>query len=391
MDVLTLNFVNLYIALAASSMLWLLYRTEAKPPYLQYWTFAGIFLLLNASLGVLFLTTDQMPYWLAPAGANTCTIGFHLLLLAGFCRHWQRPIPSFWLVGVVMLAYTVNLSDFAQVSLSNRLLLNFPMIVIINLLSLGLLLRHWQKPQHSVYLVFALAFGLNAAQFGLRWVVVVANQLHLDLGISEQLLHSLGFFGLVAFELVIFSGCILLVKRQQQLALQHASERDQLTGILNRNSLEQKLHAEVQRCQRAGKCCSFIMFDIDYFKQVNDRFGHIIGDAAICHVVKVATEQLRPYDLMFRYGGEEFLVCLPETAAAEAVHIANRIRSHIEHSTLADCPQAQLTVSVGVASGGLHTPWHLLVSEADQALYQAKHSGRNQSCLFSAPQPAGVC
>jgi diguanylate cyclase (GGDEF)-like protein len=125
------------------------------------------------------------------------------------------------------------------------------------------------------------------------------------------------------------------------------------------------------------------MFDIDYFKQVNDRYGHIIGDATICHVVTVATAQLRPYDLMFRYCGEEFLICLPETTTTEALQIAQRIRSQIEQSTLLDCPQVKLTVSVGVARGGLHTPWHSLLAEADSALYQAKHNGRNQSCLLS--------
>ena len=127
---------------------------------------------------------------------------------------------------------------------------------------------------------------------------------------------------------------------------------------------------------------SLLLFDIDHFKQINDKYGHRIGDRAIGHVVDIASEQLRDYDLLFRYGGEEFLICLPDTAEETAVLIANRLRKAVELNTLNTEAKITMTVSIGISSTSAFTEPDELIEQADIALYQAKQNGRNQVVAY---------
>ncbi|MFC0676817.1 diguanylate cyclase [Lysobacter korlensis] len=165
-----------------------------------------------------------------------------------------------------------------------------------------------------------------------------------------------------------------------ELEAQHArlldtARRDQLTGLLNRNALAQLLQDpdQVQRLQSSGYC--LILIDVDHFKQVNDRHGHLLGDRALRAVADVVSASVRETDVAVRYGGEEFLVALPRTDLAHATEIAHRIRERVEATAL----PFVLTVSIGVAPGDpeLDRPEQVF-DRADQALYRAKASGRNR-------------
>ena len=158
------------------------------------------------------------------------------------------------------------------------------------------------------------------------------------------------------------------------------SVTDALTGLLNRRYIEERLMEEIKRSNRHGFPMSFMMLDVDNFKSYNDAHGHPAGDAALKLVANVIRETLRGADVAARFGGEEFSILLPQTTGEEAVAIAERIRSNIEH---ADFPHRRVTTSIGVASCSAELCVSAdLVSAADKALYEAKRRGRNRVVTF---------
>jgi len=174
-------------------------------------------------------------------------------------------------------------------------------------------------------------------------------------------------------------------RKKLEAALFHEASTDALTGIGNRRHFFTLAEQELRRTRRFERDLSIMMVDLDHFKQVNDRYGHAIGDAVLQGVVKASLESLRQTDQMGRLGGEEFAVLLPETNLAAAFEVANRLRQHIaERPILAGGEGAKraavdCTVSIGVAQlkaddGAIDDFLH----RADQALYRAKELGRNR-------------
>jgi diguanylate cyclase (GGDEF)-like protein len=174
--------------------------------------------------------------------------------------------------------------------------------------------------------------------------------------------------------------CALIVTHQQTLALRRASLTDVLTGWLNRRALHDIAVREFRRSRRTRAAMYFITFDIDHFKSINDRFGHGVGDAAICHVTALAARVLRGYDAQFRIGGEEFAVLVGGEDLACACRIAERVREVVEATPLTVGGKTMpMTVSVGLAAlGEPDQKWEDILHRADEALYHAKQNGRNR-------------
>ncbi|MDP2559697.1 sensor domain-containing diguanylate cyclase [Psychrobium sp. 1_MG-2023] len=157
---------------------------------------------------------------------------------------------------------------------------------------------------------------------------------------------------------------------------------DELTGIHNRRHFFCLADIEQKRCQRIGTHSSILMLDLDEFKEINDQFGHAAGDQVLKDFCQTINDQLRPYDIFGRLGGEEFAILLPETDNATALLIAERLRESVEKMTaLYGSCQIKVTVSIGLSS---YTKGTLdqAMSSADRCLYQAKSSGRNQISLL---------
>jgi diguanylate cyclase (GGDEF)-like protein len=159
---------------------------------------------------------------------------------------------------------------------------------------------------------------------------------------------------------------------------------DYLTGIYNRGHFMELAEQELSRAVRYGKELAVFMLDLDNFKQINDRYGHKVGDAVLKKFALVCQATLRTVDILGRMGGEEFAILLPETDKAMAAEVAERLRASIASALVpleAGLP-VRFTVSIGVAAMlSRDDNIDLLLSAADQALYQAKNSGRNKVCL----------
>ncbi|MBZ9686544.1 diguanylate cyclase [Clostridium estertheticum] len=164
--------------------------------------------------------------------------------------------------------------------------------------------------------------------------------------------------------------------------LKISSSIDKLTGTLTRRFLEEALSENVEKASGTSGVFSIIMFDLDNFKGVNDRFGHQTGDGVLRDVCKIVMDSIRKIDICGRYGGEEFIVILPGTDTNVASGIAERIRQSIENKKILGSKR-ELTVSMGIATYPNHGKWKQeLVEKADQALYVAKANGRNRCQIW---------
>ncbi len=177
--------------------------------------------------------------------------------------------------------------------------------------------------------------------------------------------------------------------RQRVNELANLVRTDTLTGIANYRYFAQALEQEIERTQRSGQPTSLIMLDIDFFKKVNDQWGHEVGNQALIHLSQLLQQTVRKLDVPCRYGGEEFAVILPDTNLAACLPVAERIRQRIEELPLdVDGHPLHMTVSLGISTYAdrQETTVEELVKQADHYLYRAKESGRNRVCHAKLPR-----
>jgi diguanylate cyclase len=164
-----------------------------------------------------------------------------------------------------------------------------------------------------------------------------------------------------------------------------AQNRDPLTDVRNRASMLTELREQHALVRRGLQECSLAMVDIDFFKAVNDTHGHAMGDAVLRSVAQYLQANIRPYDQLYRYGGEEFLLCLPETSVAAAVGLTERLRAGVAAQSIGnstDGPGIRVTASFGVAALDGSLPVEKAIERADQAMYGAKSAGRDRVEIF---------
>jgi diguanylate cyclase (GGDEF)-like protein len=161
---------------------------------------------------------------------------------------------------------------------------------------------------------------------------------------------------------------------------------DPLTGCYSRRGMIGRLQAEQERAQRIQRPCSLCLVDFDHFKRINDQYGHPTGDAVLKQGMRFIAGVLRKYDIVFRYGGEEFLLCLPGTPVDDAAQVIERVRSGLEKLPimLPGHHKLHVSASFGLAEIRLNKPVEDSIGHADEALLKAKQAGRNRVEIWQA-------
>ncbi len=173
--------------------------------------------------------------------------------------------------------------------------------------------------------------------------------------------------------------------------IQHRSDAviDQLTGMLNRKALSTRVGELAQQSEVTGEAIGIIIGDLDHFKAINDTRGHTVGDVVLKEVAYQLRKQLRAFDLAYRLGGEEFLVLLPGSDLGQSTELAEQLRDGIARHTVAGGLSVTMSFGVGASSHGEPFDYSAVFTEADEALYRAKRSGRDRVCS-SEPRVAAV-
>ena len=255
--------------------------------------------------------------------------------------------------------------------------------------------KHFAVTYWPLYDYYALSRN-TGEQVG---AILMWRDIEKDIAAFNRSLQSnllIAVVGFLLLELLIYWTVRLVTGRlEQEVALRtrelnHANKRlaalaqtDELTGLYNRRHFTELLDQEVERCQRLRKPMSLAMADLDYFKSVNDEFGHPMGDHVLQIVAGILRRNCREYDVLGRYGGEEMVIIFPETELATAQHVCERLREEIAavRITAPDGRAVPLSTSIGIAQLQAGDNADELIDTADKALYQAKKEGRNRVCL----------
>ena len=198
----------------------------------------------------------------------------------------------------------------------------------------------------------------------------------LDAGVLSVIVATIAYFAFVRPKGRQVRA-VMATLEEARLKAENLARFDALTGVLSRRALLEVLDAEVERAKRYGSALACLMLDLDHFKKLNDTYGHQFGDKVLHRIAQVMSEHCRTNDHLGRYGGEEFLIILPETRIEGAITFAERVRLAVAETSL-DRNEERITLSIGVAE------WRngdgssrRLIAEADRALLEAKAAGRN--------------
>lgn len=241
-------------------------------------------------------------------------------------------------------------------------------------------IRHLHHGLNYERLLFWLVFGLAATFILLSFMLIGRNASDYGYDGSHYWLAIQATF--YAFNVLIALVLMLVAAGRAIQAVRQAGYLDPLTRINNRTGFRMRVEARLEACARYG----LIALDLDYFKCVNDRYGHAVGDAVLKAVGGLLNAKLRPQDVVARYGGEEFLVFLPEAEVEETNHVGVRLCQAIASLDLSElAPDIDLTASAGVGNFSANVPLEEAYGEVDSLLYEAKAAGRNQTWNRTGP------
>ncbi|BAE50132.1 GGDEF domain-containing protein [Paramagnetospirillum magneticum] len=383
---------TLWITLAISNLvfgaLMLVYAGQGgSRGTLRSWASAQVFKGLAIAL---ILVKPAIPHPWGFSG-NLLYLAGHALELAAFLAYagQGRRIRAAGLVFAGLAA--AYLAGIAAGAAANVLAVLFSssLFVLYGLSAMAL----WssRRRRSPVQVLLVVSNGLIAltalARIGLAWSSPAWDPQ--SAALANQAMFLLGY----VFSLCDGFSFLLLVKEDADRSLLRMATIDQLTGIPNRAHFLDLAEDRRRLCLRSGQAVSVVMMDVDYFKRVNDEFGHSAGDEVLRRVGCALREHLRDVDVFGRLGGEEFAIVLPGTSLAAAVPVADRLRAILAGLEVETAKgTTRITVSMGIADLGGGRSLELAMSEADGRLYRAKAAGRNKVVAVSEtiPDKAGA-
>lgn len=343
-----------------------------------------------SSTGFLLLSfQNRLPHLIGIILANTLLITFHLCMVWGIRMFYgvnPRLPRRFWAF-LALYAAILAFFTYAVPSFTVRGILTSAFIMLIILEFLRVLIRNSYDIADIIRIPIVSCFALCVAFHATRLVLLATVFSGAGNLLFENPLTSVTI-AFTIFITILWSGGILLLDNakligdliKKNMMLENMALKDELTGLFNRHSLDQTIVAEMQRQNRYQEPVTLIMLDLDHFKTVNDRFGHDAGDMVLVEAARRVIKGIRSTDFLFRWGGEEFLILMPNTSLEGAAFVADKLRCALLGAPIE--PVGTVTASFGVAErkpGESREDWFRHV---DQAMYRAKRGGRNRVELW---------
>jgi len=345
----------------------------------------AMLMLFSGIATALLMLRGQIPNLISISGANTLLSTGYMYGYVAFCEYTNTVKRRWYIIGTPLLVALFNTIFLDQQAL--RMVLNSAAFGTQNLIVLGLIIRGTAIRPFTTRWIVAAGTAIGIVSYYLRATAAIIWPQNFTSLASQTVFNTITLVA-ISMAVVISSVGVLLLSRERSDAenLHHATY-DYLTETLNRRGFLQAAQHEIARHLRSEKPLSLIMIDADNFKRVNDAFGHLCGDQVLQDLAARIKSNLRSYDILGRFGGEEFWIILPETNNCEAYTIAERIRLSIaDHPIQLNDTSLKFTISCGVTTHTTASETELslnaLIHQADGALYQAKTVGRNQTVRY---------
>jgi len=352
----------------------------------RQWAVANLCIGLGFSLAYFFGRTTPGHDWAVVFGVTLIATGA-CLQLTGIQAFKEQ--PTYWRLVVLFIGIIFCQSVWFNVihpDFHVRASVNSFLFFFIYAACTRVLLVKTEASLRVSYWFTGASFAMLAMLLIVRGAVIMRSPdesigLHVNTAIN-----TLPFIICCLLQFCIAFGLLLMLNHRLIADVYQVASRDALTGTLNRRRIEEDALRLRARCMRTGESLAIMMIDIDFFKSINDRYGHPAGDKVLCCLAEIAQKSIRPDDYFARYGGEEFCMLLTATTENEALELAERLRLAFAQFTLAlGKERLNVTVSIGVAdSRDIGLEFADLVKAADQALYRAKQNGRNQVVAYSS-------
>ncbi len=339
-----------------------------KDKELLLWT---VGLLLQTLVYVLFFLRDQTPALISVIFANMALSASYSFFLAAIVEFQQRNLPR--LLYFAPPIFLGVLFCFMMDSISTRIMVSGLIFGSQCVLILFALLKYnvIGKGKYLMTSGILVLIGVLAIR--------VSNALYNPDDITSMLHQTptqvLTFFSVFISLILTSNGFVLMIKERADECILMMAMKDRLTGTWNRVRLEEEVQKEIDRSERYGHPASLIMLDLDFFKQINDQFGHRVGDLILKEFCLVVKRCIRTTDILARWGGEEFVVLLPNSGFSQARRLSERIRAAIEKHHFHQ--GVKITTSIGLSTCQPEDTLDSWLERADKALYRAKSAGRN--------------
>jgi len=348
-----------------------------EPEGTGYWALA---LTFNTLTYVLFMGRGQASDWLTIVLANVFLSSAFALFMQGVLQFQQRQ-AMYWLIWLPVVVEAVVFAILIPWqnarNMANAVILSTQMLWIVAIL----LQRRKQTVGRGQYFVVA-GFLMLVSMLVVQGVNSLLRPDEVHSLLKPSLVQTLTFLVSPVSTVLVGMGLVVMGKERADQRNQNLAMRDELTGLFNRRSVLESLTHHAAIAQRSRLPMSLLMLDVDHFKRVNDNHGHLSGDRVLRELAQTLMTRTREQDVLGRYGGEEFLVILPDTDLDGARQMAEALRKVVEATPFhaEDGQSLPITVSLGVSTLDLASEQrgNALIGLADQALYKAKQNGRNR-------------
>jgi diguanylate cyclase (GGDEF)-like protein len=378
--ILTLFALNIFLVLLLS-----IYQlNQKKERNIKIFTLAKVF-------QVFAFVFWYLPIFIKTIGLQLLFLGSEFLLVGIF----------FECIAIIMLinackprtikVYIILLSVFSALYILSCILdttLNFRIIIysvfVIALMIYPVLLLLKPKTELKMHRMTGVIYLLMTAATVLR-ALVAGNVITPDIALQDKM-QSYILFSLFMLTILANSGYLFLYKVRADMKLVQLANCDELTNILNRRAFNEISEKAIRYCARKNESVSFILFDIDNFKRINDTFGHYVGDTVLVEIATMVQSQIRAYDFFGRYGGDEFALFLSGASGPEAEAAARRLLTFVESKSIYNHTKLRATISIGLITvvPSSDTSVEALYQLSDSALYDAKQAGGN--CMMPPVQ-----
>lgn len=345
----------------------------------RLWALGNVMACLGFAIGTLTWLPEVVH-----GGISYAFMGLGLaLILRGLRQFGGQELSWRWVAAITVLAFALP-GYFAtiQPDQTARLIASGLFSGILNLACAATLLERLRKRVRSVVWISVGGFSILGIALIARAIYLILHTSEPDGGSGLENVMSITILVVALAQVTIAFGLIMLVSLRYVEKLNRLTLLDGLTGALNRVGMERMGQRVLMRARQNQHSVSIVVVDADFFKAINDTYGHPVGDQVLIHLASILTAQVRPGDLVIRYGGEEFVLVLDGSNEEATLRVAERLRRLIEDSHVpTDSGDIRYQVSIGIScTDKAGYSLNQLLIAADAALYRAKQEGRNRVC-----------